>query len=57
MPFSKIFEREKTNQMKVEKGKLIVILLRFDDGTNQLEAIEKYQLNVFVPRVTNAEVS
>ena len=40
--------------MKVEKGNFIVILLRFDDDTTQLEAIEKYQVNMFLPRVTLA---
>ena len=57
-PLQKFSREKKQNKfMKVEKGKLIVILLRFDDVTNPLEAIEKYQLNMFVPRVTNAEVS
>ena len=50
----KFFERENNKFMKVEKGKFIVILLRFDDDTTQLEAIEKYQVNMFLPRVTLA---
>ena len=50
----KFFEREKNKFMKVEKGNFIVILLRFDDVTTQLEAIEKYQVNMFLPRVTLA---
>ena len=51
-PFQ-IFRERKKQVYEGGKGKIY----RYDDVTTQLEAIEKYQVNMFLPRVTLAQVT